>query len=519
MLVRNLRPTAVAALLTVACSASVVQGRAEDGDAAPPDVVSAPDVPAPDLMVVDAPTGEVPTDGDAARGVPDGHVCDPSLLADASADDVMGAPITASGAGARSPRTREARRPSSCRGEAFPVRAAPTSRRRVIAACLTPRWRKRYPAHHMKTRGILWVPFAALACTTDPAATPDGAAMTDATMGGDDIPTNARCDPRSRVADGGTAFNIPDGCPLPNLIPSIDRVQIQTRVFAPGACEVVEGCTMPGRRRLLRFDLRTPNIGDGDLYLGPPVHDNRPDARFEYGTCHMHYHFRGYADYRLVDATGREAGMGHKQSFCLLDSGQWMGMGRVVPLREWYTCNDQGIHAGWFDLYDRALDCQYIDITGIAPGTYRVRARINELHTLTESNYDDNETTQEVTIPAEDPTSTDPTDACPTEVTGAARECGWLVDRGTACTPGTTMTVGCNAMCTPAIGSCAGNPVLRVCGGDGPCTHAQALAESDDACGGMCPQTTFVCPLRGRVTVMTGASRAGGAYECRVELR
>lgn len=276
---------------------------------------------------------------------------------------------------------------------------------------------------------------------------------------------------------------------------------------------------MAGRRRLLRFDLKTPNVGAGDLYLGPPVMNNRPDGRFEYGACHNHYHFRGYADYRLIDGSNREIGMGHKQSFCLLDSGRYMGMGRVVQFRDWYTCNDQGIHAGWFDLYDRALDCQYIDITNVPPGTYRVRARINELRGLTESNYDDNETFQEVTIPATDPVSTDPTDACAMEVSGPARDCGWVIDRASTCTQGQRVTVGCNAMCSPAAGSCAGDPVIRVCNGDGPCNHADAVAEGEDACGSQCPLVTFMCPSRGRYTVMTGGSRAGAAYECRVELR
>ena len=69
-----------------------------------------------------------------------------------------------------------------------------------------------------------------------------------------DVPTAADvvdpCDPRRRLRDGGLIDPDPS-CPLPNLIPVIDRVQIQTRSFAPGSCEVLEGCTMPGRRREL----------------------------------------------------------------------------------------------------------------------------------------------------------------------------------------------------------------------------------------------------------------------------
>ncbi len=324
------------------------------------------------------------------------------------------------------------------------------------------------------------------------------------------------CNPRLRRADGGTAFTVRPGCPLPNLVPVIERVQIQSRTFADGSCEVMEGCTVPGHRRLLRFDLVTPNIGDGDLYVGPPVTDNRPDGRFEYGTCHMHWHFRGYADYTLESpADGGVVGRGHKQSFCLLDSGRYMGMGASNPQSGLFTCADQGIHAGWYDLYDRALDCQYVDITDLPPGHYRLRVRINELRGLEESNYADDETTQDVDIPATDPVSMDPTDACPSDLTGAARDCGWEVNRGLTCTPGSTVTVGCNASC--GAGSCVGNPMIRICSGDGPCTHALAVAENDDACGNSCPSVTFPCPLiRNRYTVMTGGFRAGAAYECRI---
>ena len=384
----------------------------------------------------------------------------------------------------------------------------------------------------MRGHGLsaLTLSVALVGCGDDPAVTPTvdaGDAAVDAVASGMDapaavdVPTAADvvdpCDPRRRLRDGGLIDPDPR-CPLPNLIPVIDRVQIQTRSFAPGSCEVMEGCTMPGRRRLLRFDLITPNIGAGDLYLGPPVINNRPDGRFEYGACHLHYHFRGYADYRLMAmSSDAEVARGHKQSFCLLDSARYMDLGRALRSGEAYTCVDQGIHAGWFDLYDRALDCQYIDITDVPPGRYRVRARINELRGLTETRYDDNEVFREVEIPATDPpVSNDPTDACPADADGAARDCGWVVDRALSCTPGTRVTVGCNAAC--GAGSCAGNPVVRVCAGDGPCTHAGAVAENDDACGAQCPSVSFMCPLfRNRYTVMTGGSRAGAAYECRLE--
>lgn len=67
-----------------------------------------------------------------------------------------------------------------------------------------------------------------------------------------------------------------DAGPLPNLIPDLPNPQIQERTFLATSCEVMEGCTMAGDRRLLRFDLSTPNIGAADLYLGAPTMAGRP---------------------------------------------------------------------------------------------------------------------------------------------------------------------------------------------------------------------------------------------------
>ena len=363
---------------------------------------------------------------------------------------------------------------------------------------------------------------AACAACSDETAPVAGRTDAGSDLGPVDVPSEAdagdRCDPRRRLEDGGTAFNIPDGCALPNIVPRIARVQFQTRVFTAGACEVLEGCTLPGRRRLMRFDLSTPNVGQGDLFLGPPLRDNRPTGPFEWSPCHGHYHFIGYADYRLCNGAGCDVARGHKQSFCLEDYGPW-GEDNHVPVREWYRCDNQGIHAGSFDLYTRDLDCQYIDVTDTPAGHYRIRVQVNGERNLAESDYSDNEAFLDVDIPPSDPVSTEvnPTDVCATDVSGAARDCSWNVDRTTTCTPGEMVTVGCNAACSPSLGDCIGSPVLRVCPGDGPCTHSLAVAELDDACGAACRSLTFRCPAsHGRFTVLTAALRAGAPYTCHV---
>jgi hypothetical protein len=358
----------------------------------------------------------------------------------------------------------------------------------------------------------------------DAVVTPDGVVATDA-----------------MVAPDVVAVDRPAGM-LPNLIPVVGNPQIQERNFAAGACEVVEGCTVAGNRRLLRFDLSTPNIGRADLYLGSPTAAGHPPGRFEFGTCHRHWHLRGYADYRLVDGDGVEVGRGHKQSFCLLDSGRYMGLGTDIPAAMRYNCGNQGIHAGWMDVYGRGLDCQYVDITGVAPGRYRIRASINIERVVEESSYDDNVTYYDITIPPPPSSdagtgdagagdagimSMDPTLACPSALTGVNRNCGWQVEGAArTCTPGAMVTVGCNQGCMPPLGSCAGDPMIRICPGSMPCTDLTAVTTNDDSCppadGGptrLCSMAPFVCPASGRYLVMTGAYAAGGAYECHLETR
>lgn len=78
--------------------------------------------------------------------------------------------------------------------------------------------------------------------------------------------------------------------------------------------------------------------------------------------------------------------VGLKQAFCWLDSQRIQGNNPPH-----YNCSNQGITAGWSDVYGRTLDCQWIDITGLAPGNYQMRTSVNDTHTIvTESDYSNN---------------------------------------------------------------------------------------------------------------------------------
>jgi hypothetical protein len=187
------------------------------------------------------------------------------------------------------------------------------------------------------------------------------------------------------------------GAALPDLIIWPDAVSpiIITRTFTNSDCEVVEGCEIPGTRRLLSFTTETRNIGAGDLLLGDPS----TNSLFHWASCHAHYHFEEFAQYDLLDTNGQAVAFGHKVGFCLEDVRPWS---TTANPQIKYHCNFQGIQAGWTDVYAAGLPCQYIDITDVLPGNYTLRLAVNPAGLLPESDTNNNVAFVPVTIPPPD---------------------------------------------------------------------------------------------------------------------
>ena len=124
---------------------------------------------------------------------------------------------------------------------------------------------------------------------------------------------------------------------------------------------------------------------------------------------------------------------------------------------------------------------------------------------------------------------TTPTELCPDDIDprfsfGTARECGWTAAATFSCTPGEIGRVGCSSAC--GLGTCTGNPMLRVCDADRPdgnCTHPTAVdpfepggGESNDFAG-PCPcDLSVTCPPSGSIQVFTAPFRDGEPYTCDV---
>jgi len=184
------------------------------------------------------------------------------------------------------------------------------------------------------------------------------------------------------------------GAALPDLVlwgPAASPTVI-TRTFASNDCEVVEGCETPGTHTLLSFTSETRNVGSGDLVFGDPS----TNSLFHWASCHGHYHFESFAAYELLDTGGNVVASGHKVGFCVLDDHAWSPTANPQAK---YTCNFQGIQAGWADVYAAGLPCQYIDITGVPAGNYNLKMTVNPDGLIAESDTNNNVTLVPVTVP------------------------------------------------------------------------------------------------------------------------
>jgi hypothetical protein len=306
-------------------------------------------------------------------------------------------------------------------------------------------------------------------------------------------------------------------CPLPDL--AVNLTALQTRLgsgpmtFAANSCEARETCVaQPGTRNTLHFEVLTPNIGTADLILGTPA--GKPG--FEFAACHEHYHFNNYALYQLLDAEGNEVLKGLKRAFCLMDTDRNPMYPLQSPANARYNCGRQGIQRGWADSYYNGLECQYIDVTDVPPGRYKLRVSINPNRFFPELSYDNNIGEVDVDIT---PMQATPTEPCSGLVIGTNRECGWTKAMTATCTPGAQVTVGCGAEC--GLGQRTGDPMMRVCPGGDAC-RSPGLGSNDDCPGGnnnRGARVAFNCPAGGQYTVLTGPAGSGRDATCNVSVR
>ena len=210
-------------------------------------------------------------------------------------------------------------------------------------------------------------------------------------------------------------------------------------------CTLEEGGVPPGKHRVLRFTVTTPNIGDADVYIGDPNRHWDPngdgdgsdsDGLFENDACHRHYHFQNYATYALLSVDGSKTWQSAKRGFCMIDVTPWNNNDGGVSSWVYRACGrpardgfpeipgNQGISVGYADTYVKWLGGQYFVLDGsdgqaaIPPGDYVIRIEVNPgfaprknapcpafdpiaglCHNFLESNYANNLGQIRITIP------------------------------------------------------------------------------------------------------------------------
>ena len=220
------------------------------------------------------------------------------------------------------------------------------------------------------------------------------------------------------------AFAVPctDARGCPDFVPVTTRHRaffIVDRTFLGSDCAVQEGMAQEGERRLLRFAVEAGNFGAGDLVVGAPA--ERPDL-FEWSPCHGHFHFLGFADYRLwapdayavwrqvrdanpdvpasllMASAGIAAPTGAgKRAFCMEDTVPLLGSDAAAG-GPTYSCENQGISTGWSDIYGNSLDGQWIDVTGVPSGRYVVELELNPERIFEEAIFGNNAVSVTVVI-------------------------------------------------------------------------------------------------------------------------
>ncbi|HET9252991.1 MAG TPA: lysyl oxidase family protein [Candidatus Eisenbacteria bacterium] len=174
---------------------------------------------------------------------------------------------------------------------------------------------------------------------------------------------------------------------------------------------------VPGRTHL-RLSNATANIGSGRLHLYGVLPDNgdgtqdvrqriwrsdgtfydRDAGAFVYHQEHSHIHVQDWAVYRLRavaegGGVGAVVAEGAKTSFCILDLIVHDNTLPGFPPSPAYTsCGTtiQGLSVGWADIYQKSLEGQNIDITGVPPGEYWLESESDPLDHVLEADETNN---------------------------------------------------------------------------------------------------------------------------------
>lgn len=171
--------------------------------------------------------------------------------------------------------------------------------------------------------------------------------------------------------------------------------------------------------RVLRFTSEVVNVGaaafevrgsratTADQMTGQQYVGGAPaggPVEFVYaGDGHNHWHVKKLANYVLRSTDGKRSKTGDKVGFCFWDGAQYRnpapafygpsGCGTTSTLEL-----TMGLSPGWGDIYPSSIAYQWVDITGMSRGNYRLTVTADALGQFTEANEANNSTWIDVKI-------------------------------------------------------------------------------------------------------------------------
>jgi hypothetical protein len=181
-------------------------------------------------------------------------------------------------------------------------------------------------------------------------------------------------------------------------------------------------------RKLLRFNSIIVNVGAGRfeargsrpdtnsaqmrvtqrIYNDAGGYRNRatPAKMYYAGDGHDHWHVRDLQQYNLIRLyNGVKVRTGAKHGFCFYDNYEFGATQPAYYTRRGGACGERsdlrvkmGLSRGWGDKYRWSLPDQYIDITGLPPGKYRMRATADPSDWFSERNNTNNFTWVDIKI-------------------------------------------------------------------------------------------------------------------------
>lgn len=184
-----------------------------------------------------------------------------------------------------------------------------------------------------------------------------------------------------------------DGADLVPWEEGIDNNWVVYRYYEKDSCEM-ECLLQPGWRRLLSFDSAGINVGKGPLPIGKvdfekgnqtSFYPNGQHNLFYWDKCHFHPHLLIFAYFNVTQPYLEQ---GFKKGFCLQNvlrftNGRYTSFSTNFP-----SCENQGVDAGWADVYQAMIPCNWWDITNLDVSnggrTIQVYEKINPLSWLCE---------------------------------------------------------------------------------------------------------------------------------------